>query len=76
MTVLVDDESQEQGAHVLLVGVGDYPFLKGGSAPEEKLFKQNMGMGQLSSRPKSIEELATWFFDDQKGFHNGGLSEI
>jgi hypothetical protein len=70
MTVLFDDGSPQPGTHVLLIGVGDYPFLKGGAAPAAKLFAHHMGMGQLSSPPKSVEELARWFFDGQDGFNN------
>lgn len=70
MTVLVDDQSVEPGTHALLIGVGDYPFLKDGTAPEAERFKLHMNMGQLSSPPKSIEELERWLRDAQSGFHN------
>ena len=70
MTLLVDDQSAQPGTHVLLIGVGDYPFLKGGSAPAAKQFDLHMEMGQLSSPPRSLGELATWFSDPQHGFNN------
>jgi len=68
MTVLFDDAAAAPGTHVLLIGVGDYPFLKDGSSPQR--FAQHMNMGQLSSPPRSVDELAHWFADTQNGFHN------
>lgn len=70
MTVLFDDGLAVPGAHVLLIGVGNYPFLKDGSTAEPERFKLNMNMGQLSSPPRSLEQLAGWFVDDENGFHN------
>lgn len=68
MTVLLDDGQADPGTHVLLVGVGHYPFLKDGNAPNP--FGMPMGMGQLSSPPLSVCALATWFMDAGAGFHN------
>ena len=68
MTLLLDDQSTEPGTHALLIGVGDYPHLKDGSAA--KLFKHHMNMGQLSSPPRSVAALARWFADPAQGFHN------
>ncbi|MGX7002333.1 hypothetical protein [Caballeronia sp. KNU42] len=68
MTVLLDDEQTDPGTHVLLVGVGDYPYLKDGD--DAKPFDMAMGMGQLSSPPLSVHALATWFMDAGTGFHN------
>lgn len=68
MTVLLDDGRADPGTHVLLVGVGDYPYLKDGD--DAKPFAMAMGMGQLSSPPLSVHALATWFMDTGKGFHN------
>ena len=68
MTVLLDDGQAEPGTHVLLVGVGDYPYLKDGD--DAKPFEMAMGMGQLSSPPLSVHALATWFMDAGTGFHN------
>jgi len=70
MTVLLDDQSNEPGTHVLLIGVGEYPFLKGGAAPEADRFARHMEMGQLSSPPLSVEALAKWFVDANAGFDN------
>ena len=52
MALVLDDQSPEPGTHVLLIAVGDYPHLKGGSAPKQ--FELHMGMGQLSSPPHSL----------------------
>lgn len=68
MTVLLDDGQADPGTHVLLVGVGHYPFLKDGDAANP--FPLHMGMGQLSSPPLSVRELAAWFMDANAGFHN------
>jgi hypothetical protein len=68
MTVLLDDLQATQGTHVLLVGVGDYPYLKDGD--HTKPFDMAMGMGQLSSPALSVQALATWFMDANTGFHN------
>jgi hypothetical protein len=68
--VLFDDASTDSGTHVLLIGVGDYPFLKDGSAPPAKRFAHHMRMGQLSSPSKSVEELGKWFVNGPSGFHN------
>lgn len=68
MTVLLDDGQTDPGTHVLLVGVGDYPYLKDGDAAMP--FCMPMGMGQLSSPPLSVRALATWFMDAGAGFHN------
>lgn len=70
MTVLFDDGIAAPGTHGLLLGVGTYPFLKEGSAPEAERFKLHMNMGQLSSPPRSVEALARWFLDAEGGFHN------
>lgn len=71
MTVLRDDGSNEQGSHVLLIGVGQYPYLEGGAPPPGgKLFEHHMKMGQLSSPPISALDFARWFDDPEAGFHN------
>lgn len=59
MTVLFDDGSSTPGVHVLLVGVGRYPYLRGGDAP--KSFAHHENMGQLDSPPVSVAALADWF---------------
>ena len=59
MTALIDDGKADPGTHVLLIGVGSYPFLKGGTPGQT--FALNMGMDQLSSPPVSVQALARWF---------------
>lgn len=61
MTVLLDDGKTDPGTHVLMIGVGRYPFLEGGNAANP--FNMAMGMGQLSSPSLSVQELASWFMD-------------
>ncbi|MBB6600332.1 caspase family protein [Luteimonas sp. MC1825] len=58
MTVLIDDNSNEPGTHAIVIGVGDYPCLKGGSNPNP--FAHHMNMGQLSSPVKSVEQMTEW----------------
>lgn len=70
MTVLLDDQQATPGTHVLVVGVGRYPFLKDGSAPEAERLAVHMNLGQLSSPRHSVEELTRWFVDGQRGFNN------
>lgn len=72
MTLLLDDQSNDAGTHALLVGVGDYPFLKDGSAAAALRFAEHMGMGQLSSPPISVVEFARWLKDDVAGMNNPG----
>lgn len=68
MTVLFDDGKADSGTHVLLIGVGSYPFLEGGTPG--KTFALSMGMGQLSSPPVSVVELAGWLTNGRVGFNN------
>ncbi len=49
------------GVHALVIGVGEYPWLVGGSAP---LFADHEGMGQLTSAPESARAFATWIARD------------
>ncbi len=49
-----------QGTHALVVGVGEYPWLKGGNKP---LFAEHEGMGQLTSAPYSAFAFAQWLVD-------------
>jgi Caspase domain len=65
--VLFDDGLADAGTHVLLIGVGKYPHLPGGTPPA---FAMAMGMGQLESPPESVRRMAEWFMDAASGFHN------
>lgn len=68
MTVLLDDELPDPGTHVLLIGVGDYPYLS--EEDGKPAFEMAMGMGSLSSPPVSVRALTEWFMDPSTGFHN------
>lgn len=46
--------------HALIIGVGAYPYLVGGSAPTEKRFSRHDGMRQLTSPPHSARKMADW----------------
>ena len=43
--------------HAMIIGVGDYPHLNGGTGP---LTADHDGMGQLSSPPLSARAIASW----------------
>ena len=50
MTLVIDNNRNQIGTHVLVIGVGRYPYLLDG---EEPLFAFHAGMGQLTSPPHS-----------------------
>lgn len=70
MTIVFDDSSTDPGTHALLIGVGKYPYLHEGSAPEAERLPHHMKMGQLSSPPHSVKSLADWLADPAEGFNN------
>lgn len=70
MTIVFDDNSPDAGTHALLIGVGDYPFLKDGSASPPARLPLHMNMGQLSSPPASLAAFANWLADGASGFNN------
>jgi hypothetical protein len=49
------------GTHVLLIGIGTYSYLVGGSEPRPDIAE---GMGQLDAPPKSARCVADWFLDE------------
>ena len=57
MGLLFSDNSPGPKMHVLLIGVGGYPFLKGGSSPVEQHFDFAQRIGQLTSPEHSVREL-------------------
>lgn len=63
MTPVIDQDWEQIGTHVLVIGVGHYPHLLEGESP---LFDYHGGMGQLSSPPNSALELANWFATNHK----------
>jgi hypothetical protein len=40
-------DANEPGVHALIIGVSDYPYLSGGSAPKNAKARDNGGLGQL-----------------------------
>ncbi|GLB68213.1 caspase family protein [Arthrobacter mangrovi] len=48
------------GTHALVIGIGAYPNLLGGSSPAAKA----AGMGQLTSPPLSARSVASWLLAD------------
>jgi hypothetical protein len=56
---LFGDQAQP-GSHALVVGVGDYPALLGGTGP---LYPKHGGMGQLTSAPASALAFTSWLTD-------------
>jgi hypothetical protein len=65
MTQLVNQPAQ-RGAHALVIGVGEYPWLDGGT---QTRFAHFEGMGQLSSPPESARAFADWLLSPT-GYHN------
>lgn len=61
MTVVYNDSQPGRAeAHVLIVGIGAYPYFVGGTEPTVKFARDN-GLGQLSSPTISARALADWF---------------
>lgn len=66
--LIFEDKTAGAGTHVLLMGIGDYPWLEGGEkCSTDKQKALAMGMGQLGAPPRSARALADWFLD---GFEN------
>ncbi|QNG46022.1 hypothetical protein D0Z70_15460 [Sphingobium terrigena] len=58
------DNADRAGTHVLLIGIGDYPWLEDGSEYDPMEHEENaMGMGQLAAPSTSVRRLADWFLD-------------
>ena len=60
--LIFNDPANRAGTHVLLIGVGDYPWLEGGAkctTPARQAAA--MGMGQLGAPPLSMRAMADWF---------------
>jgi hypothetical protein len=55
---LVKDGASKPGTHALVIGIGRYPWLLGGS--RRPRFSLNDGMAQLTSPPASARAFATW----------------
>ncbi|WP_080431018.1 caspase family protein [Burkholderia ubonensis] len=65
MTLLIDTP-HVPGTHALVIGVGEYPWLDGGTQPR---FVDYEGMGQLSSPPESARAFARWLLSPD-GYNN------
>jgi hypothetical protein len=63
MTLIIDSKLSTPETHVLLTGVGAYPYLKGG-AKKRQIFIHHENMGQLDSPPYSVRALADWFLSE------------
>ncbi len=64
-SLLFNDTADRPGTHVLLIGIGDYPWLEGGSNYDAERDEDNAkGMAQLPSPPVSMRNLADWYFED------------
>jgi len=59
-------DSGNPAAHAIVIGVGDYPHLVGGTGSQTP---RNGGLRQLSSPPVSAHAFATWLLDE---FNNPG----
>ena len=57
---------QGPATHALVVGVGAYPHLNGGSG---RLSEQHDGMAQLTSPPLSARAFASWLLSEFKHPH-------
>lgn len=60
MTLIYQSRVSRPRTHVILVGVGAYPYLKNGSE-KRKIFAHHEEMGQLESPPSSVRQIADWF---------------
>lgn len=60
--LLFHDPADRPGTHVLLIGIGDYPWLEDGSLYDPLEHEEGaMGMGQLAAPPMSMRRMADWF---------------
>ena len=55
MALFFDQIQQEPQTHVLIIGVGNYPFLSGGANELQQEFDGAQLLAQLSSPPISAE---------------------
>ena len=66
--LIFSDPADRAGTHVLLIGIGDYPWLEGGAkCTTPARMAAAMGLRQLGAPPLSMREMADWFLD---GFAN------
>lgn len=63
--LVFEKDVQGPRTHALIIGVGKYPHLCGGT-PHRKPSKWNDGMGQLTSSPISARKFADWIITDYR----------
>jgi hypothetical protein len=62
--LIFHDPAKRAGTHILLIGIGHYPWLEDGSKFVASKNEENaMGMGQLVAPPMSMRRMADWFLD-------------
>jgi len=66
MTLVIDKDRDQVGTHVIVIGIGRYPYLLNGDAPPQERFEFPGGMGQLTSSPRSALKIAEWFANSHK----------
>jgi hypothetical protein len=66
MAIIFNNIEDRPQTHILIIGVGEYPFLKGGKHFVEQTFEFLQNIGQLTSTSKS----ATEFCQEMLNFHN------
>ena len=54
------DEARAAGAHALIIGISDYPYLADGSAPDAQRAPDNSGLGQLEVCAKTAAKVFKW----------------
>ena len=68
--LIFEDKASRAGTHVLLIGIGDYPWLlDGAKCKSPAQVERAMGMSQLGAPPHSMRAMADWFLDPL-GFSN------
>jgi hypothetical protein len=77
MTPLFFDSGEPgRGMHALVIGVGGYAHLEGGTGPEIEDPLQYGNLGQLTSPPRSALAFANWLRDSNHGRWKAPLATI
>lgn len=58
--LIFEGDPKKPGTHVLLIGIGTYPYLLGGPDQRPEIAD---GMGQLLTPSPTVRALADWFLD-------------
>jgi len=65
MSLFVDrDDPDQPQTHALVIGVGDYPHLRGGKLFAHMPAANTLGLGQLTSSTVSAKAFATWLAEE------------